>query len=406
MKLFFREISGLWVAQRELRKLGADSAGIGIMAKKIVGRVFVVRDMDIRAANILKQECLAIGAELALPKEASMLRGESTDAILIGTVAQLDKLIMNLRAQPFGLKVFGEELSVAMRRVQAVSECARPEVMAVLNVTPDSFSQIDVSLSDSESVFEGGKVSAEKVTRIIERLVDEGADWIDVGGESTGPGSVDVSVAEELARVEPVLEVVRRGKWSERVRFSIDTYKSRVAEKAIIDAGFSLVNDVTAMRGDSEMAVVVARSGANVVLMYSKDSSARTTREAVQYDDVVATIGDFFEARLAYGEACGIAREKIVLDPGMGAFVSGEARYSFEILDRLGEFKVFGLPVLVGTSRKSFLGGDIKNRLEASLATSVVAYLNGAKILRVHDVGAARKALDSAYSTVSARSVS
>lgn len=369
-------------AQGELRRLGVDSAGVGIMAKKMVMKIFALKGLSVRAANILKQECIAVGADLALPKAASFLEGESTDAVLMASASQLEMLLLNLRAQPFGLKEVGERLQALLRTVRDGHE--RPQVMAVLNVTPDSFS-------------DGGKVSAANVHDVIERYIAEGADWIDIGGEATGPTSRDVLVEEEMARLEPVFAVLRSGTFSGRVKFSIDTWKSEVARSAL-DAGCVMVNDVTAMRGDPKMAEVVVKMGAGAstlcTIMYAKDPTPRTTRDVVQYDDVMQTIIAFFEERLRYAEAAGVKREQIILDPGMGAFVSGDPKYSFEVLRRLRELQVFGLPILVGPSRKSFIPGKLEERQEGGLASAMMAYINGANILRMHDVQAARRSLD------------
>ena len=386
MNIFFREISSLTEAQRELRALGVDSAGVGIMAKKMVMRVFAMKGLSVRAANILKQECIAVGADLALPKAASFLEGESTDAILMANASQLEMLLLNLRAQPFGLRELGEDLNAIVRRIKFAYD--KPQIMAVLNVTPDSF-------SDGGALFEDGRVSLEKVERAIEQAIADGADWIDVGAESTGPTSKDVSVEEELARLQPVFEMIREKRFADRVKFSIDTWKSEVADMAIRH-GAAMVNDVTGLRGDPRMGAVVG-TGALCALMYSKDPTPRTTRESVQYDDVMDTITTFFAERITYAQSQGVKLEQIILDPGMGAFVSGDPKYSFEVLRRLAELKVFGLPILVGPSRKSFIPGTLEERHEGGLASATIAYLNGASMLRMHEVRAARRSLDLAW---------
>lgn len=276
----------------------------------------------------------------------------------------------------------------------------RPLVMGILNVTPDSF-------SDGGAYFLGADLDRSvemAVARALE-MIKEGADIIDVGGESTGPGSSDVSLEEELGRVIPVIEGIRaeeeRRSIGRNVLISVDTWKSEVAEKAI-EAGATMVNDVTAFRGDPEMARVVAdarlEGGARVpvVLMYSKDEGPRTSKENVKYTDVVAAIKEFLMERVKVAEKAGVSRDQIILDPGMGAFVSMDPEYSYEILARLEEFKDLGFPILVGTSRKSFLTthfGDMKpeDRLEGSLSTAFEAKMNGASILRVHDVAETRQ---------------
>ncbi|MBU2524021.1 dihydropteroate synthase, partial [Patescibacteria group bacterium] len=172
---------------------------------------------------------------------------------------------------------------------------------------------------------------------------------------------------------------------------SVDTYKAEVAEMAI-KAGADMINDVTAGRGDKEMFRTVAKYGAGYCMMYSKDKTARTTRENVQYDDVVRTIFEFLERRIDLAVKAGVKLESICVDPGMGAFVSADSKYSLQLIKNIGAFRALGVPVLVGASRKSFISGVIKDkgpqdRMEGSLIASVMAGLNGADILRVHDAG-------------------
>lgn len=246
-------------------------------------------------------------------------------------------------------------------------------IMGILNVTPDSFS-------------DGGKFFDVKIAVAqAKKLIKEGADIIDVGGESSGPGSQDVSLKEELRRVIPVIKRIAPFAKKAGIKISIDTYKAEVARQAI-KTGAGVINDVTALRGDSEMASVAAKAGVPIVLMYSKDPTARTTRIKKNYKDVVKTVMEFLKERAEFAVKSGIKKSQIILDPGMGAFVSSEPKYSYEILRRLREFKVLGFPVLIGTSRKSFLPGKLNARLIPSLIANLVATKNGAGILRVHDV--------------------
>lgn len=242
------------------------------------------------------------------------------------------------------------------------------QFMGVVNVTPDSFSD------GGRFVDQGG---TELVLEAVNQMVESGATVIDVGGESTGPGSVDVTLEEELSRVLPVVKAIRAA--HPDVEISIDTWKSEVAEAAVA-AGATMINDVTAGRGDARIAAVAARTGVPLVLMYSKDAGPRTTRESVEYEDVMATIKTFLSERIEWARAQGV--ERIIVDPGMGAFVSANPKYSFEIMDRLEELRTLRCPILVGTSRKSCLGED---RLGGTLATTL--WLRGrADFLRVHDV--------------------
>jgi len=246
----------------------------------------------------------------------------------------------------------------------------RPSVMGVVNVTPDSFSDGGVNFG------------AEDAVASARRMLDEGAAIVDVGGESTRPGSEGVSPDEELRRVVPVLEQL------DGVPFSIDTTKAEVARRAL-ELGAELVNDVTALRGDPELAEVVASSGAYLCLMHMQ-GEPRTMQHEPIYDDVAAEVAAFLEARLAFAVGAGIPEERICLDPGFGFGKTVEQ--NFELLGRLGEIVALGRPVLVGLSRKRSLGrilGDpdaTTGPLSASLAAAVEAYERGAALFRVHDV--------------------
>ncbi len=254
----------------------------------------------------------------------------------------------------------------------------RPRIMGVLNVTPDSFS-------------DGSDLST--VEAAVKRAKEMEADILDIGGESTGPGSKDVSLEEELRRVIPAIEAIRAE--LPDIWISIDTWKAEVARQAIA-AGADMINDVTALRGDVEMAKVVQETSVPICLMYSKDSNARTTTNSKEYDDVMTTIKDFLRERIALA-----GDVQVIVDPGMGAFVSMNPEYSYEILESLRELEELGCPILVGTSRKSFLTARFgekppKDRLEGSLMTALQAAVNGAQILRVHDVQKTREVLKKA----------
>lgn len=254
------------------------------------------------------------------------------------------------------------------------------KIMGILNVTPDSF-------SDGGRFFERGGRIKKAIARALQ-MIEEGASIIDVGGESSGPGSTHVPLQEELWRVIPVIAEIHRR--APHVLISVDTYKAEVARQAIA-AGARMVNDVTALRGDPKMAPLIAKTGVKVVLMYSKDKTARTTRRATRYKDVVKEILAFLRGRISYARSFGIKKNQIIIDTGMGAFVSTIPTFSYEILCRLREFKKLGCPILVGTSRKSFLPGPLHERLGPTLVSNMIASINGADIIRVHDVMEHRK---------------
>jgi dihydropteroate synthase len=246
----------------------------------------------------------------------------------------------------------------------------RPSVMGVLNVTPDSFSDGGLFVDPTQAIAHG------------KRAIDEGAVLVDVGGESTRPGAEPVSSDDEIARVEPVLEGLRG------LATSIDTSKAAVARRAL-DLGAELVNDVTALRGDPEMAGVVADGDAFVCLMHMQ-GEPRTMQVAPRYDDVVSDVLAFLEERVAFAVENGVAEERIAVDPGIGFGKTPDQ--NLELLRRLDELSTLGRPVLVGISRKSTLGkilGDpsaTTGTVAASVGAAVVAFERGASMIRAHDV--------------------
>jgi dihydropteroate synthase len=246
-----------------------------------------------------------------------------------------------------------------------------------VNVTPDSFSDGGLYLDPEAAVAHG------------RRLVEDGAEILDVGGESTRPGADPVGEEEELRRVVPVI----RGLAGSQARISVDTSKAAVAAAAL-DAGAGIVNDVTALRGDPEMAALCAERGATVVLMHML-GEPRTMQEDPRYGDVVAEVKAFLGARLEGAIAAGIDEERVWLDPGIGFGKTGA--HNMQLLRRLGELREIGRPLVVGTSRKSFIGkldgSPADQRLGGTIASSVLAAAGGADVLRVHDVAEMRQAL-------------
>lgn len=257
-----------------------------------------------------------------------------------------------------------------------------PLVMGILNVTPDSF-------SDGGNFF-----TLKKAIKGFEKMIEDGADIIDIGGESTGPGSADVSTEEELQRVIPVLKEVRK---RSDIVISVDTYKAEVAKQAIQN-GADMINDVLALRGDVAIADVLANSEVPVIFMYSKEATGRTSGDDKTYENIIDYISEFFEDRIHVAQTAGISRERIILDPGQGAFISSDPKYSLQILKNLHKFKKFNMPVCIGSSRKSVVGLTLNlpmhERLEGSLACAATATLNGSDIIRAHDVKATRRVVD------------
>ena len=254
----------------------------------------------------------------------------------------------------------------------------RTLVVGILNVTPDSF-------------FDGGKYDGvEAAIAQAERLVEDGADILDVGGESTRPASEALALQQELDRVIPVIEALRKRL---SVSISIDTYKSAVA-RAACSAGATIINDIGGLRFDGGMADAVRDTGAGYVLMHNA-STWKTMHEPTQYPDVTKAVIDDLSQRLAYAASRGIAKDKIVVDPGIG-FAKSTAD-NLILHKTLGALKILGAPIMFASSSKRFIGEalglDRDQRLEATIASCVVAVMNGANIIRVHDVKEVKRAL-------------
>jgi dihydropteroate synthase len=369
-------------AVAELLSIGADPMSFEIMAPKMQHVVIKVKDMDIRAANVLKQEMLAKGAEAAVNKWASTFRQPTTDVILMGTVKQYRLVIEKLKIQPYGLTRLVEPIVRILRCLEPPAKAVscrgynlpldkRTLVMGVLNLTPDSF-------SEQGRFFDPGQAVAH-----ARQMIDDGADIIDVGGESTRPGALPVDAAEEIRRVLPVVSELSE---TTAIPISVDTGKAEVAEAAIA-AGAAIVNDVTAL-GDKAMAALCARSEVGLVLMHMR-GEPRTMQDNPVYADLMAEITGFLGERLELAGQAGVARERIFVDPGIG--FGKTVGDNLEIIKRLAELRSLGAPIVLGTSRKSFIGrvlGGLEpgDRVEGTAATVAAGIMNGAQVVRVHDV--------------------
>jgi dihydropteroate synthase len=379
-------------AERELGLIHVDPVGIAMMATKMLTRCVKLTGLQCRQANVLKQEMLALGGDAAVARGTVACSIDHTDVILIGTDKQLHALSSKLAPQPFGLPALAAELKRTLlhttqrprfwRTGQRDLPLVRPLIMGILNVTPDSFT--DGSLyTDPERAIEHAL-----------EMVAEGADIIDIGGESTRPGAAPVSAEDELRRVIPVISGLA-GRTS--CPISIDTWKSPVA-RAAIEAGGEIINDISGLTFDPQMAEVAARTGAGTVLMHT-----RGTPDSMQHDtdyaDLIGEICHSLEQSISTAVQAGIESERIALDPGIG--FAKTADHNLEILRRLSEFTGFGLPLLVGTSRKSFIGKILNReagqRTLGTAATVALAVQGGAHILRVHDVREMRDAADMAH---------
>ncbi|HDN81011.1 MAG TPA: dihydropteroate synthase [Chloroflexi bacterium] len=379
--------------REEMRKLDADPKGIETMAPKGMLRAIKLEGVDRNAANIIKREMLSQGGDAALASDAYFGTQETTDLIILGTLHHCQQLIANLRRQPLeSLQAIAREVEEAIKRYEGqtlgVMQIGgktfewdkRTYVMGIINVTPDSFSG------------DGLAGDVERALAQAMRFVEEGADILDIGGESTRPGSAPISEDEELRRVMPVLE---RLAGQVDVPISIDTYKARVAREAL-EAGASLVNDVWGLRMDPEMAEVVAEYEVPVVVMHNRSRPKNAVQEerlggryvGIEYEDLMADIIRELRYSIDIALKAGVEWEKIIVDPGIGFGKTVEQ--NLEILRRLGELKVLGRPILLGSSRKSVIGYVLdlppQERMEGTAATVALGIAKGANIVRVHDV--------------------
>lgn len=363
-------------AREEISRVGSDSAGCRLMAPKAVHRVLKVTGLEPKQANIIKQEMLSRGGEAAVARGTVDGSVEKTDLLLMGTLKQFDGLIAKLKMQPFGLARLAGKIKAVLENLEGrrpyTLDCRgktliigkRTLVMGVLNVTPDSFS-------------DGGRyVKVEDAVKRARQMVDEGADIIDIGGESTRPGHTPVGPDEELRRVMPVLERLVK---EIEVPISVDTFKAEVARRAL-EIGANIINDQWALRADKDMAGVVAQYGAPVVIMHNQ--------QGTEYRDLMGDIIAYFRESIAMAEEAGIPREKIIIDPGIGFGKTLEQ--NLEVMRRLKELGCLGQPVLLGTSRKSMIGKTldlpVDQRVEGTAATVAVGITFGVDIVRVHDV--------------------
>ena len=362
-----------------MRGIGADKQGIQIMAPKGVLRLIKLKDLGSFSANILKQEMLSIGGEVCLNRDILTGKSRFTDCLIMGTLSQYQRLFNKLTYQPHSLGVLSEIIASALRNYECHKH-NRTQIMGIINVTTDSFSQ-DGLLSRG--------FDSEKIVEYAEELVADGANIIDVGGESTRPGAEPVSVKEELRRTIPVIK-----KLSKRIEapISIDTYKPEVARRAL-ESGASIVNDIMGLR-NPKMIKVIAKTSARVIIMHMK-GTPKDMQVNPEYKSLLDEIIEYLDTAIKKAQDAGIEKERIIVDPGIGFGKTVE--HNLEILRNLRELKILGCPILVGPSRKSFIGRILRlppqERLIGTLASLVVAVMNGASIVRVHDVKEARQAI-------------
>ncbi len=370
--------------EEELARIGVDPAAYPIFKRKAESFLVKIDDLSSAQANVLKQLALTCGADLAIPKDAYFgSRRKRSAGLLFANRRTLDKLISRLNEQSW-LSRIGSSLNALNRPTGALDwriigrkiRFERTLIMGIININQDSF-------------YSGNRYTNDRiVVRAAREMEQEGADIIDIGAESSRPGAEPVDEKEELRRLKGILPVVTR---SCRIPVSVDTYKASIAKFAI-ENGASIINDISGMRFDPRMASLIRRTGAGIVIMHMK-GKPRTMQKRPRYRDLMAEVFSFLKQRIDDAVEHGIARESIVVDPGLGFGKSLKDNY--QIIERLGEFRALERPIAVGHSRKSFVGVPFglspEQRLEGSLGLSALLIKNGASLLRVHDVVETKK---------------
>ena len=375
-------------AIHQIREVGVDPTGVKLMEGKTLHFNLKMEEIDPRTANVLKQEMLSLGGDVAVDRRGLDCSIKQTDALLMGTQEHFEKLILKLEQYP-DLGALRQSIKEAIKNISRTHysiRCRKQKLilgkrtllMGVLNVTPDSF-------SDGGAFFDKEKA----VSRGL-GMVEEGADILDIGGESTRPGSKPVELEEELHRVIPVIESLEK---EVDVPISIDTYKSAVAQRAI-EAGAQIINDISGLHFDPNLARVAAREDTPLVLMHIR-GTPETMQKDVHYSSLFAEIIRSLKGSIGKAESAGIDPGQMIIDPGIGFGKTIED--NLLILKHLYEFRILGKPILLGTSRKSFIGkilkSEVGDRLEGTLSSIAIGVLNGAHIIRSHDVLEAKKAI-------------
>ncbi|HFB53727.1 MAG TPA: dihydropteroate synthase [Sulfurimonas autotrophica] len=352
--------------KKYLTDLGVDSGGIKILSSKAKVHLIKIKELHVGAANILKQDALSIGADLAVPRGTVIAKTSHVDCLLIATTKELEVLSRKELAQPFGLKELAHKLKIQTQ----IQKPKKARIMGVINANDDSF-------------FSGSRFVSSDAIEKIEQMIEEGADIIDIGAVSSRPNAPVVSVEEELERIKPILTLIREKKLYEKTTFSIDSYEPAVIEQAL-ESGFSIINDITGLENDA-VCRLAAQYKAQVVIMHMQ-GRPQNMQDNPHYDDVLDDVYRFFEERIAKAGQFGI--EDIVLDIGIG--FGKTLQDNMTLLKNLEHFLSLQKLLLVGASRKSMIDkifpSTVEERLGGTLALHLEAFRNGASVLRVHDV--------------------
>ena len=354
------------------RKIDCDEVGAKIMTKKCSTNMLYIKDLHVGAANILKQDALSIGADLAVPHGVVIAKDKFVDAVLIGNSKHFEILSKKESTQPFGLKELAGKLTQFTKKQK---HCTK--IMGVLNINSDSF-------------WSGSRFEEKEAVQKISTMIEEGADIIDIGAVSSRPGSDLVDAEEEMRRIRPIFEIIKKNKFYEKCLFSIDSYTPDVIHCSF-DSGFKIANDISGI-SDLHIATLCAQYEATLVIMHMQ-KNPKTMQDAPFYENVIVEIDDFFYEKIEMAKNAGV--KNIILDVGIGFGKTLE--HNLNLLQNMSHFLHFEYELLIGASRKSLINSifpsDIKDRLPGTLAIHLDAVKKGASIVRCHDVKEHKQAL-------------
>ena len=350
--------------EEELRAIGFDSSYISFATDKFRYNNIKIFGLSPAQANILKQTAISVGADCATHRDVITGKAETSDAILCGSVSEIKKIAEKLKYQPFGLKFLAEKLFSQLEKDERTTKIA-----GILNITPDSFS-------------DGGKYfDINDAQKHLIQMIEDGADLIDIGAESTRPNSEEVSAEEQIKRLKPILEFVQ--KENVKVPISIDTRSSVVAD-FVLNNGVGIINDVSGFDYDSDMPKVISKYHAGAIIQHSRGNSSNMQSD-LGYKNLMDEIFLSLREKILNAQSLGV--KDIIIDPGIGFGKTREQ--NFEILDRIEEFYSLDCPVMIGVSRKSLLGikeddNELKDTLTLSISYPLIQ--KGVDFLRVHNV--------------------
>jgi dihydropteroate synthase len=366
--------------KRHLNEIDVPDEEIEKISDSFLYCTLKLESVDTRAANLLKSSIEALGGGIAMRKEARDYTVRETDVMITGSRRTLELLSLKLKGEPFGLEAIGAEIAACLASGNRTMSWAdrvldftrKTYVMGILNATPDSFYPSSRSPTMKEAM------------AAVSKMIGAGADIIDVGGESSRPGSDSIPLEEEVRRVIPVVEAIRE---QSDIMISVDTRKKEVAERAL-DAGADIINDISALKGDAELARLVARRRVPIVLMHMR-GTPKTMQKSPSYKNTISEILRELAPSIAFAIGAGISPEMIIVDPGIG--FGKRTQDNLAIIRELASLKRLSFPILIGLSRKGFLGEildrPVENRLIGTITANTLAVINGANIIRVHDVG-------------------